>query len=72
MNGYSCVTELNILTKRLSTINTVSEYELSSTAKRRMCQYKEFVHSSHVQIKFNASTNDKTEKVICTETEMFQ
>ena len=55
-------TQHNIVTKRLSVINTVSSWELSSTTKRWMWRYKESINLTHAWIKFNDSMNDMAVK----------
>ena len=60
------------MTKYLSVINTVNAQESSSATKRWIYRYKEYVNSTQVWIKFNASMNDMTENKIHTETKWFQ
>ena len=41
---------------------TISSYELSSATNFLMCGYKGPLHSTHLWIKFNSSTNHMTVK----------
>ena len=45
---------------------------ISSTTKRWMWGYKEYMHSTHLWIKSNSSTHDMAENNILTETKCYQ
>ena len=61
-NGDICGTQIEILTKHISVINTLRVDELSSMTKRWMCGYKESLNSTYVWIKFDAPMHDMKRK----------